>query len=305
MDRVLKIATRKSPLALWQAEFVRSQLQLHYPELDIELVKMSTQGDHMINSPLSKIGGKSLFIKELEIGMLEGRADIAVHSMKDVPYELPDEFEIGAILVRENPFDAFVSNHFNEINELPQGARVGSCSLRRIVQLKAIRPDLEILDLRGNVNTRLMKLDQGEYDAIILACAGLIRLGFEDRIKQPLDAQTSLPAVGQGALGIENRKGDESIRELIKPLIDSKTMTEVLAERTMNATLEGSCSVAIAGYAKTMGEKLLLKGLVGNVKSGSILRAENTGSTSQPKVLGELVANQLLDIGAGKLLEGG
>ena len=305
MDRVLKIATRKSPLALWQAEFVKSQLQLHYPELDIELVKMSTQGDHMINSPLAKIGGKSLFIKELEIGMLESRADIAVHSMKDVPYELPDEFEIGAILVRENPFDAFVSNYFNEINELPQGARVGSCSLRRIVQLKAIRPDLEILDLRGNVNTRLMKLDQGEYDAIILACAGLIRLGFEDRIKQPLDAQTSLPAVGQGALGIENRKGDESIRELIKPLIDSKTMTEVLAERTMNATLEGSCSVAIAGYAKTMGEELLLKGLVGNVESGSILRAENTGSTSQAKVLGELVANQLLDIGAGKLLEGG
>jgi len=305
MDRVLKIATRKSPLALWQAEFVRSQLQLYYPELDIELVKMSTQGDHMINSPLSKIGGKSLFIKELEIGILEGRADIAVHSMKDVPYELPDAFEIGAILVRENPFDAFVSNHFNEINELPQGARVGSCSLRRIVQLKAIRPDLEILDLRGNVNTRLMKLDYGEYDAIILACAGLIRLGFEDRIKQPLDAQTSLPAVGQGALGIENRKGDESVRELIKPLIDSKTMTEVLAERAMNATLEGSCSVAIAGYAKTMGEKLLLKGLVGNVESGSILRAENTGSTSQPKVLGELVANQLLDIGAGKLLEGG
>jgi len=305
MDRALKIATRKSPLALWQAEFVRSQLQLYYPELDIELVKMSTQGDQMINSPLSKIGGKSLFIKELEIGMLEGRADIAVHSMKDVPYELADEFEIGAILARENPFDAFVSNHFNEINELPKGARVGSCSLRRIVQLKEIRPDLAILDLRGNVNTRLMKLDKGEYDAIILACAGLIRLGFEDRIKQPLDAQTSLPAVGQGALGIENRKGDETVRELIKPLIDSKTMTEVLAERAMNATLEGSCSVAIAGYAVSNGEELLLKGLVGNVESGSILRAENTGTTSQPKALGKLVANQLLEIGAGKLLEGG
>jgi len=305
MDRLLKIATRKSPLAVWQAEFVRSQLQLYYPELDIELVKMSTQGDQMFNSPLSKIGGKSLFIKELEVGMLEGRADIAVHSMKDVPYELADEFEIGAILTRENPFDAFVSNHFNEINELPHGARVGSCSLRRIVQLKAIRPDLVILDLRGNVNTRLMKLDQGEYDAIILACAGLIRLGFEDRIKQPLEAQTSLPAVGQGALGIENRKGDESVRELIKPLIDSKTMSEVLAERAMNATLEGSCSVAIAGYAVSNGDELLLKGLVGNVESGSILRAEKTGSTSQPKALGELVANKLLDIGAGKLLEGG
>jgi len=305
MDRLLKIATRKSPLAVWQAEFVRSQLQLYYPELDIELVKMSTQGDQMFNSPLSKIGGKSLFIKELEVGMLEGRADIAVHSMKDVPYELPDEFEIGAILARENPFDAFVSNHFNEINELTKGSRVGSCSLRRIVQLKAIRPDLAILDLRGNVNTRLMKLDKGEYDAIILACAGLIRLGFKDRIKQPLDAQTSLPAVGQGALGIENRKGDEVVRELIKPLIDSKTMTEVLAERAMNATLEGSCSVAIAGYAKTIGEELLLKGLVGNVESGSILRAESTGSSSQPKALGELVANQLLDIGAGKLLKRG
>ena len=305
MDRALKIATRKSPLAVWQAEFVMSQLQLYYPELDIELVKMSTQGDQMLNSPLSKIGGKSLFIKELEVGMLEGRADIAVHSMKDVPYELVDEFEIGAILARENPFDAFVSNHFNEINELPQGARVGSCSLRRIVQLKAIRPDLVILDLRGNVNTRLMKLDKGEYDAIILACAGLIRLGFEDRIKQPLEAQTSLPAVGQGALGIENRKGDEAVRELIKPLIDSKTMTEVLAERAMNATLEGSCSVAIAGYAVSNGEELLLKGLVGNLESGSILRVESTGSTSQPKALGELVANQLLDIGAGKLLEGG
>ena len=305
MDRALKIATRKSPLAVWQAEFVRSQLQFYYPELDIELVKMSTQGDQMLNSPLSKIGGKSLFIKELEVDMLEGRADIAVHSMKDVPYELVDEFEIGAILARENPFDAFVSNHFVGINELPQGARVGSCSLRRIVQLKAIRPDLAILDLRGNVNTRLMKLDKGEYDAIILACAGLIRLGFEDRIKQPLEAQTSLPAVGQGALGIENRKGDKVVRELIKPLIDSKTMTEVLAERAMNATLEGSCSVAIAGYAVSNGEELLLKGLVGNVESGSILRAENTGTTSQPKALGELVANQLLEIGAGKLLEGG
>jgi len=304
MDRVLKIATRKSPLALWQAEFVRKQLQLCYPKLDIELVKMSTQGDQMLKSPLSKIGGKSLFIKELEVGMLEGRADIAVHSMKDVPYELPNEFEIGAILARENPFDAFVSNHFNEINELPQSARVGSCSLRRIVQLKTIRPDLTILDLRGNVNTRLMKLDNGEYDAIILACAGLIRLGFENRIKQSLDVQTSLPAVGQGALGIENRKGDETVRELIKPLIDSKTMTEVLAERAMNATLEGSCSVAIAAYATTMGEELLLKGLVGNVELGSILRAESTGPISQPKALGELVANQLLDSGAGKLLEG-
>lgn len=196
---MLKIATRKSPLALWQAEFVKSKLVGLYPDLKVELVKMITQGDKILDSPLSKIGGKNLFIKELEMGMMEGRADIAVHSMKDVPYELPEGFEIGAILERENPFDAFVSNNFNTIDDLPIGARVGSCSLRRIVQLKAIRPDLVILDLRGNVNTRLKKLDHGEYDAIILACAGLIRLGFEDRIKQHLNLEQSLPAVGQGA----------------------------------------------------------------------------------------------------------
>ena len=211
---MLKIATRKSPLALWQAEFVKSNLESLNPGLDVELVKMTTQGDQILNSPLSKIGGKSLFIKELEVGMMEGRADIAVHSMKDVPYELPQGFEIGAILERENPFDAFVSNAFNSIDDLPIGARVGSCSLRRIVQLKALRPDLVILDLRGNVNTRLKKLDDGEYDAIILACSGLIRLGFEDRIKQHLSPETSLPAVGQGALGIEIRSNDHEISSL-------------------------------------------------------------------------------------------
>ena len=304
MDRALKIATRKSPLALWQAEFVRTQLQLYYPELDIELVKMSTQGDQMLNSSLSKIGGKSLFIKELEVGMLEGRADIAVHSMKDVPYKLPDEFEIGAILARENPFDAFVSNHFNEINELPQGARVGSCSLRRIVQLKAIRPDLVILDLRGNVNTRLMKLDKGEYDAIILACAGLIRLGFEDRINQHLDVEQFLPAVGQGALGIEIRKGDKSISTLIEPLINKQTMNEVSAERAMNSTLEGGCSVAIGAYATSNETELQLRGMVGNVDSGDILKVEECGTLSQPKELGEMVANKLLSMGARELLKG-
>lgn len=192
---MLKIATRKSPLALWQAEFVKSKLETIYPDLKVELVKMTTQGDQILNSPLSKIGGKSLFIKELEVGIMEGRADIAVHSMKDVPYELPQGFEIGAILERESPFDAFVSNDFNSIQDLPVGARLGSCSLRRIVQVKALRPDLEILDLRGNVNTRLKKLDDGEYDAIILACSGLARLGFDNRIKQDLSPDDSLPAV--------------------------------------------------------------------------------------------------------------
>ena len=301
---MLKIATRKSPLALWQAEFVKSRLQLLYPDLDIELVKMTTKGDKILNTPLSKIGGKNLFIKELELGMLDGKADIAVHSMKDVPYELPNEFELGAILERENPFDAFVSNHFDSISDLPKGARVGSCSLRRIVQLKALRPDLVILDLRGNVNTRLRKLDNGEYDAIILACAGLIRLGFEKRINQQLNSDQSLPAVGQGALGIEIRGGDESIRKLLEPLIHERTMNEVMAERSMNSTLEGGCSVAIGGYSITKDNALELTGMVGNIDSNTILRVHENGSLKQPKELGEVVAQKLLAMGAGELLKG-
>ncbi|MGB0754455.1 MAG: hydroxymethylbilane synthase [Candidatus Pseudothioglobus sp.] len=299
---VLKIATRKSPLALWQAEFVKSKLASLYPDLKIELVKMTTQGDQILNSPLSKIGGKSLFIKELEVGMNEGRADIAVHSMKDVPYELPQGFEIGAILERENPFDAFVSNDYNTIEELPIGAKLGSCSLRRIVQIKAMRPDLEILDLRGNVNTRLKKLDDGEYDAIILACSGLSRLGFEDRIKQDLSPDESLPAVGQGALGIEIKVNDHKISSLIEPLSHKRTMTEVSAERALNATLQGGCSVAIGAFATSKGSELKLCGMVGNVDSGEIIRVEELGETSNPIDLGVRAANKLLSLGARELL---
>ena len=299
---VLKIATRKSPLALWQAEFVKSKLASLYPDLKIELVKMTTQGDQILNSPLSKIGGKSLFIKELEVGMNEGRADIAVHSMKDVPYELPQGFEIGAILERENPFDAFVSNDYNNIEELPIGAKLGSCSLRRIVQIKAMRPDLEILDLRGNVNTRLKKLDDGEYDAIILACSGLSRLGFEDRIKQDLSPDESLPAVGQGALGIEIKVNDHKISSLIEPLSHKRTMTEVSAERALNATLQGGCSVAIGAFATSKGSELKLCGMVGNVDSGEIIRVEELGETSNPIDLGVRAANKLLSLGARELL---
>ena len=299
---VLKIATRKSPLALWQAEFVKSKLASLYPDLKIELVKMTTQGDQILNSPLSKIGGKSLFIKELEVGMNEGRADIAVHSMKDVPYELPQGFEIGAILERENPFDAFVSNDYNTIDELPIGAKLGSCSLRRIVQIKAMRPDLEILDLRGNVNTRLKKLDDGEYDAIILACSGLSRLGFEDRIKQDLSPDESLPAVGQGALGIEIKVNDHKISSLIEPLSHKRTMTEVSAERALNATLQGGCSVAIGAFATSKGSELKLCGMVGNVNSGEIIRVEELGETSNPIDLGIRAANKLLSLGARELL---
>ncbi len=299
---MLKIATRKSPLALWQAEFVKSKLETIYPDLKVELVKMTTQGDQILNSPLSKIGGKSLFIKELEVGIMEGRADIAVHSMKDVPYELPQGFEIGAILERESPFDAFVSNDFNSIQDLPIGAKLGSCSLRRIVQVKAIRPDLEILDLRGNVNTRLKKLDDGEYDAIILACSGLTRLGFDNRIKQDLSPDDSLPAVGQGALGIEIKANDHEISNLIKPLIHQKTQIEVNAERALNTTLQGGCSVAIGAFATSEDSKLTLSGMVGNVDSGEIIRIQETGETSKPIDLGIRAAKKLLSLGARELL---
>ena len=299
---MLKIATRKSPLAIWQAEFVKSKLENIYPDLKVELVKMTTQGDQILNSPLSKIGGKSLFIKELEVGIIEGRADIAVHSMKDVPYELPQGFEIGAILERESPFDAFVSNDFNSIQDLPIGAKLGSCSLRRIVQVKAIRPDLEILDLRGNVNTRLKKLDDGEYDAIILACSGLTRLGFDNRIKQDLSPDDSLPAVGQGALGIEIKANDHEISSLIKPLIHQKTQIEVNAERALNTTLQGGCSVAIGAFATSEDSKLTLSGMVGNVDSGEIIRIQETGETSKPIDLGIRAAKKLLSLGARELL---
>ncbi len=304
MNKTLKIATRKSPLALWQAEHVKARLEALYPELNVELVKMTTKGDQILNSPLSKIGGKGLFIKELEIGMMEGEADIAVHSMKDVPYEIPQGFELGAILERENPFDAFVSNNYQTIDELPQGAKVGTCSQRRIVQLKAKRPDLEILDLRGNVNTRLKKLDDGEYDAIILACAGLIRLGFEDRIKQQIPAVDSLPAVGQGAVGIEIRANDQEVLNLITPLIDQETTYRVSAERAMNARLEGGCSVPIAGFSTLDGDQLTLTGLVGNVETGVVLKHQVIGASSTSEELGVLLAENLIEMGAKEILKG-
>ncbi|SFV89006.1 Porphobilinogen deaminase [hydrothermal vent metagenome] len=301
--KTLKIATRKSPLALWQAEHVKSRLEQLHPNLKVELVKMMTKGDQILNSPLSKIGGKGLFIKELEIGMSEGKADIAVHSMKDVPYKIPTGFALGAILKRENPFDAFVCNHFKNLEDLPLNSKVGTCSMRRIVQLKAIRPDLEILDLRGNVNTRLKKLDEGEYDAIILACAGLIRLGFADRIKQQISAEQSLPAVGQGAVGIEIRENDQAILDLITPLIDEQTTHRISAERAMNARLEGGCSVPIAGFSTLDGDIITLTGLVGNVESGIILRHEVVGNVDNATGLGEQLADKLIAMGARDILK--
>jgi hydroxymethylbilane synthase len=298
----IKIATRKSPLALWQAEFVKQQLEKHHNNISVELVKMSTRGDEILGTSLSKIGGKGLFIKELELGMLEGEADIAVHSMKDVPYQLPDEFELGAILQREDPSDAFVSNHYTSLETLPLGARVGTCSNRRIVQLKSLRPDLQILDLRGNVNTRLQKLDDAEFDAIILATAGLIRLGFEERITQKLSMYQSLPAVGQGAVGIEIRKDDEHIKQLITPLIDTETSLRLTAERAMNAKLEGSCSAPIAGFATISGDTMNITGLVGNIATNLILSSSVSGNKNNPQQLGEELAQHLIDNGAKQLL---
>lgn len=301
-EDILRIATRKSPLALWQAHFVRDQLQHHHPELKIELVTMTTQGDKILDTPLAKVGGKGLFVKELETGMLEGRADIAVHSMKDVPVEFPTGLHLAVICEREDPRDAFVSNNFKSLEELPQGARLGTSSLRRQSQISALRPDLNIIDLRGNVNTRLKKLDEGEYDAIILAAAGLKRLEFDDRITQFLGTDVCLPAIGQGAVGIECRSDDARVNNLIAPLNDSKTQIRVLAERAMNQRLQGGCQVPIAGYAEFDRGIVLLRGLVGQVDGKQIIRGEIAGSPENVEELGMVLAEDLLSRGADKIL---
>ena len=303
MTKVVRIATRKSPLALWQAEFVRDSILALRPELKVELVKMVTQGDKILDTPLAKVGGKGLFVKELEVGMLQGDADIAVHSMKDVPVEFPDGLHLAVICEREDPRDAFVSNNCESIEDLPEGAKVGTSSLRRMCQIRHWRSDLEILDLRGNVNTRLRKLDEGEYDAIILACAGLKRLGFEARIQSHLDPGFSLPAIGQGAVGIECRSDDEFINDLIAPLNHPATRTRVLAERAMNHRLEGGCQVPIGGYAELDGETLLIRGLVGRPDGTEMVRGEIAGRAEEAEYLGSTLADDLLARGAGKILK--
>jgi len=302
-NSLIRIATRKSPLALWQAEYVSDRLRHHHPGLEIELIKMTTQGDKILDTPLAKLGGKGLFVKELENGILEGTADIAVHSMKDVPVELPEGLHLPVICEREDPRDAFVSNQHETFYSLPQGARVGTSSLRRQCQLKAERPDLEILDLRGNVNTRLSKLDAGNYDAIILAAAGLIRLKMEDRITERLSPELSLPAIGQGAVGIECRMDDPRINALIKPLHHLETAHRITAERAMNARLNGGCQVPIAGFAELSHDALLLRGLVGAVDGREIIRAEIAGPIENAQEMGEVLAEDLLARGAGRILE--
>ncbi|HHI77615.1 MAG TPA: hydroxymethylbilane synthase [Gammaproteobacteria bacterium] len=302
MTETIRIATRKSPLALWQAEHVADALRAAHPGLQVEILGMSTQGDKILDTPLAKIGGKGLFVKELETRMLEGDADIAVHSMKDVPVELPEGLHLPVIMQREDPRDAFVSNRHASLDELPEGAVVGTSSLRRQCQLADRRPDLQIRSLRGNVNTRLRKLDEGEYDAVILAAAGLIRLGFAERIRSPIDPADSLPAIGQGAVGIECRADDARVNALLAPLHHPDTADRVRAERAMNARLEGGCQVPIGGHAVLEGDTLWLRGLVGTVDGSEIVRGEIRGPRDQAEALGTALAEELLAHGAAEIL---
>jgi hydroxymethylbilane synthase len=298
----LRIATRKSPLALWQSEFVASQLRQAHPRLVVELVPMTTRGDEVLDRSLAAIGGKGLFLKELELAMQRGDADCAAHSLKDVPMDLDSGFALPAILKRADYADAFVSNRFDTLDALPHGARVGTSSLRRQAQLRARRADLELVDLRGNVNTRLAKLDAGDYAAIVLACAGLQRLGLDARIRSRLDAPQWLPAPAQGAIAIECRDDDDATRALCAVLDDPSTRTCVEAERAMNRALHGSCHVPVAAFAQLEGDRLALSGLVGSVRDGRLLRAQSIAAARMAEALGVDVANALLAQGAGALI---
>lgn len=300
---ILRIATRESALALWQANYVKDRLEAAHPELNVELVPMTTKGDQILDTPLAKVGGKGLFVKELEVAMLEGRADIAVHSMKDVPVEFPDGLMLHTICEREDPRDAFVSNNYSDFDSLPEGAVVGTSSLRRQCQIRALRPDLEIKDLRGNVNTRLRKLDEGQYDAIILATAGLLRLEMPERIKQFMPTEVLLPANGQGAVGIECRSDDEQVQAYLSVLEHTETRARVLTERAMNRKLEGGCQVPIGAYAEVDGDTIELRGLVGAIDGSEIIRGTITGQVGQGEALGEKLAQELLDKGADAILK--
>lgn len=302
-DNRLRIATRKSPLALWQAQFVAERLRKAHPGLLTELVAMTTRGDRMLDAPLAKMGGKGLFVKELEQGMLEDRADIAVHSMKDVPVDFPPGLHLAAILAREDPRDAFVSNRYSSLEEVPAGARIGTSSLRRQCQLKARFPECEVIPLRGNVNSRLSRLDAGEFDAIIVAAAGLKRLGLAGRITETLDPAVSLPAIGQGALGIECRSDDARVNKLVEVLHDAETGLCVSAERAMNERLQGGCQVPIAGFAELENGTLRLRALVGSPDGAFVLRAERSGSSDRAEALGTALAEELLADGADEILK--
>jgi hydroxymethylbilane synthase len=301
--KVVRIATRKSALAMWQAEYVKAQLEHFHQDITVKLLPMTTKGDIILDTPLAKVGGKGLFVKELEVAMLENRADIAVHSMKDVPVDFPDGLGLQVICPREDPRDAFISNTYESLEDLPQGAIVGTSSLRRQCQIKAARPDLEIRDLRGNVNTRLRKLDDGDYDAIILAAAGMIRLKMPERIRKFIEPEVMLPANGQGAVGIECRTDDQAIKALLAPLEDKNTRIRVLAERAMNKALEGGCQVPIGAYAVIDDNEIYLRGLVGAVDGSKIIHSEIRGNLDQGAALGHSLAQTLLSQGADVILK--
>lgn len=302
MPDVVRIATRASELALWQSRHVAAELEAAWPGLTIELVPITTTGDRILDRPLAAIGGKGLFIKELEVALFEGRADFAVHSMKDVPWELPEELHIPVILAREDARDVLFSAAGSALLDLPQGARVGTSSLRRRSQLLALRPDLELLDLRGNVPTRIGRLAHGDYDAIVLAAAGLKRLGLFSAGACALSTEDMLPAVGQGAIGIECRRGDLQVERLIAPLHDTSTAVCVAAERAMNARLGGSCTVPVAGHALLDGQNLHLRGLVAAVDGEELVRQTASGAASEAERIGNALGQALLAAGADRIL---
>ena len=295
----ITIATRESPLALWQAHFVEAELKRHHPGIEVKLLGMTSRGDQLLDKPLYKVGGKGLFVKELETALLDERADIAVHSMKDVPMELPPGLTLGVICEREDPRDALIG--VTSFDDLPEGARLGTSSLRRSCQVMQRRPDLQIGFLRGNVNTRLAKLDAGEFDAIILACAGLKRLGFDDRIGAAIDEDFLLPAGGQGAVGIEYRETDSRVAELLAPLAHEETSRRVIAERTVVRRLDGGCEVPIASFAVTEGDSLWLRARVGSPDGKTVIVSEARGS--EPEALGIEVADALIAKGAAEILK--
>jgi hydroxymethylbilane synthase len=299
----LRIATRQSKLALWQAEHVAALLRAAHPGLQVELVKIVTQGDRILDRPLADIGGKGLFIKELEVALAEQRADIAVHSMKDVPSDLPPGMTLAAMLPRADARDAFISKRFASLSALPQGARIGTSSLRRQCQLKQLRSDVQIVALRGNVDTRLRKLDEGEFDAIILASAGLIRLGLGAAITQFLPIEQSLPAVGQGIIGIECRSDDVRSLELVRALHDDAAQTCIAAERAFAQRLEGSCQSPIGGYAELSGGNVKVQGLIASLDGAQVFRDSILGATKDAAVLGRALAERMLFAGADKLLQ--
>jgi len=298
----LVIASRESALALWQARHIQARLQALYPDTTVEILGMTTTGDQILDSPLARIGGKGLFVKELEQALADGRADLAVHSMKDVPMNLPEGFALAATGEREDPRDAFVSVRFESLEDLPEGSIVGTSSLRRQSQLQARFPHLRIESLRGNLQTRLRKLDEGQYAAIILAAAGLIRLGLESRITQLIDPEQSIPAVGQGALGIEIRADRDDVRALIQPLNHPETAACVEAERAMSRALAGSCTVPLGAYAQVRGNQLHMVGFVASVDGSEIVRAEASSEPSHADSLGKSLAQKLVEQGADRIL---